>query len=202
MAGFGFKCGCTNADNGKQCDRGFDGRFTGVCENGQCNDVICTAGQIRCEPDTIGNTQQCNDAGTAWEDTGTCTSGEYCSEGICQPQTCQPKDLMCYDEFLSWIGTNFPDDVEEIEGAVAEDPALANYPFFCNERGSEYDPIEVECSSCNADMVTVVEVDAERDEWACRGCRVGDINPAKRCLKNGVEGVCTRAGRDRFECRE
>lgn len=38
MAGFGFKCGCTATDEGSRCDRGFDGRFTGVCENRKCND--------------------------------------------------------------------------------------------------------------------------------------------------------------------
>ncbi len=205
MAGFGFKCGCTNADNGNWCDRGFDGWFTGVCERGQCNDVICTAGQVRCEPDTIRNKQQCNEAGTTWESAGICAADEYCSEGECKPQTCEPKELVCYDGFLDWVEREFPDEMEEIEDAVAENPSIENYPFFCNEKGSEYNGIEAACSSCDS-TVTVVEVSDE--EWRCGACRQSDVSnpgrsiPAKRCLKDGVRGECTRAGRDRFECRE
>ncbi|MBI5529794.1 MAG: IgGFc-binding protein [Deltaproteobacteria bacterium] len=65
-----------------------------VCENAQCAAVVCTPGQVKCDPADETLTQVCNALGTGWDMKG-CGPATVCIADHCVPKVCSPGYRKC-----------------------------------------------------------------------------------------------------------
>ena len=96
----------------KQCDETANWQTVETCSNGNgctldgCKPIICTSGEIRCNPDNARYKEECNADGTAWINRVPCGDGTICDSALCKAIICTPEDKKCNENSVEKCNDN------------------------------------------------------------------------------------------------
>lgn len=154
---------CTELGDGFEPD-GVDCSVDGqACIDGECLEVLCTAGATRCMG---GDGERCNAQGTAWLVEQPCSTTQFCQEGDCRPQVCQPGASLCSGNELRLCNAEGSGSaLQQTCGSTQRcDPVLRDcleqpdggapqcMPASCPECGPTSNPCCTAARSCGCDV--------------------------------------------------
>ncbi len=154
------------------------------CLNGECTDIVCTAGLLFCEPHGT-KLLRCSVDGLTIEDVSPCPYGCDAGKAECLPAACQPGDVRCADST----------SIEQ-----------------CNEAQTGWEPAGITCEEKCVDGACFVS-NCQPGEQKCGAtgvetCNSGGTAFAKTqdcdwgCLTNGSQAVCASCLPGAYTCIE
>ena len=152
------------------------------CLSGACIDYMCVGNEANnsCEPDC--SNMECGTDSVCNEPCGTCTEGEYCSNGKCEQGECTPdcSNLECGpDPVCSRSCGTCSNNEHCSSGACVENQCIPN----CSNLECGTDPV------CNESCGTCTE-----GKYCSNGkCEQGECTPDCNNLECGPDPVCSRS---------
>ena len=182
-------------DNGEcvECLEDSDCEDAEYCNTGYCVADACTAGEKKCEENTV---RECSANGSEWTIKKECAANQYCEEAACHDYLCDPGEVFC-DGQVYKVCDQAGKGLQYEEDCGAKDQ-------YCSNQGcidTVCPPSEVYCTgpakvgTCSSDGMTLTEEDCQPEHYCEAGtCHEWLCIPETAYCAGTIAAVCNTLG--------